>query len=48
MNDFTQVIQYLANGKVRTFKVIKTNIGTEDDPLTTIEIDGNDFEDIEL
>jgi hypothetical protein len=39
-----QVIQYIGDDTVRIYKMTDAHLGTEDDPLTTIEIDGT-FED---
>lgn len=46
MDDFVQVIQDLPNGKVRIYKIVDTHLADDDDPLTTIRIDGT-FEDVE-
>lgn len=47
-NDFTgaQVIQELPNGKVRIYKIIDLHPGDNDDPLTTIKLDGT-YRDVE-
>jgi hypothetical protein len=40
--DFTQVIEYLDNGKVRVYNIVveDSHKGDENDPLTTIAVKG--------
>lgn len=42
-----QVIQYIGDDTVRIYKMTDAHIGDEDDPLTTIEIDGT-YEDMDV
>jgi hypothetical protein len=39
-----QVIQYIGDDTVRIYKMTDAHIGDEDDPLTTIEIDGTYYD----
>lgn len=42
IEDFTQVIEHLPNGKIRVYNIVEedSHIGDDDDPLTTIVING--------
>jgi len=45
--NFCQVVQYIGDDTVRVYKMIDAHIGDEDDPLTTIVIDGT-YEDMDV
>ncbi len=42
-----QVIQELDDNTIRVYKVTQAHLGTDDDPLTTITIDGT-FQDVDI
>lgn len=39
IKEFYQVIRHLPNGEVKTYKIKRVGGGTENDPLTTIELE---------